>query len=45
MLSTDYPVNEPARWDGHFVVTLPGDAVARCNPVNAPTVCNADVLK
>jgi hypothetical protein len=39
LLSTDYPVNEPARWDGHFVVTLPGSAVARCNPVNAPTTC------
>jgi hypothetical protein len=40
LLSTDYPVNEPARWEGHFVVTLPGNASARCNPVNAPTACN-----
>jgi hypothetical protein len=39
MLSTDYPVNEPARWPGNFVVTLPGKVVARCNPVNAPTTC------
>jgi hypothetical protein len=23
MLSTDYPVNEPARWQGNFVVALP----------------------
>jgi hypothetical protein len=45
LLSTDYPVNEPARWDGHFVVTLPGNAVARCNPINAPAGCNADRLK
>jgi hypothetical protein len=36
LLSTDYPVNEPARWPGGYVVTLPGKAVARCNPVNAP---------
>ena len=41
LLSTDYPVNEPARWPGNFVVTLPGNAVARCNPVDAPTDCNA----
>jgi Phosphoinositide phospholipase C, Ca2+-dependent len=41
LLSTDYPVNEPARWPGSFVVTLPGKAVARCNPVNAPATCSA----
>ena len=40
LLSTDYPVNEPARWPGNFVVTLPGKAVVRCNPVNAPTDCS-----
>jgi hypothetical protein len=45
LLSSDYPVDEPARWDGHFVVTLPGNAVARCNPINAPAGCNADRLK
>ena len=45
LLSTDYPVDEPARWDGHFVVTLPGNAVARRNPINAPAGCNADRLK
>ncbi len=39
LLSTDYPVNEPARWPGHFVVTLPGKVVARCNPINAPGDC------
>lgn len=36
MLSTDYPVNEPARWPGHYAVTLPHNAAARANPVNAP---------
>ena len=45
LLSTDYPVNEPARWDGHFVVTLPGNTPARCNPINAPASCNAEALK
>jgi len=40
LLSTDYPVNEPARWPGHYVVTLPGNVAARCNPVNAPATCS-----
>jgi hypothetical protein len=43
LLSTDYPVNEPARWPGNFVVTLPGKVVARCNPINAPYGCSAAV--
>ena len=45
LLSTDYPVNEPARWPGHYVVTLSGNAVARCNPIDAPTSCSAESLK
>jgi hypothetical protein len=45
LLSTDYPVNEPARWAGHYVVTLPGNVVARCNPINAPTNCGPEALK
>jgi hypothetical protein len=45
LLSTDYPINEPARWPGHFVVTLPGDVVARCNPINASSACNVQTLK
>jgi hypothetical protein len=45
ILSTDYPVNEPARWDGHFVVTLPGDVVARCNPIKVSVDCNSNSLK
>ena len=39
ILSTDYPVNEPARWEGHFVVKFPGNQEARCNPVNSPSGC------
>jgi Phosphoinositide phospholipase C, Ca2+-dependent len=39
ILSTDYPINEPARWDGHYVVKLPDDVPARCNPINEPTSC------
>ena len=45
LLSTDYPINEPARWAGHFVVALPGDTVARCNPVNAPANCVVHTTK
>jgi hypothetical protein len=39
ILSTDYPINEPARWEGHYTVSLPGGVVARCNPVNASVSC------
>jgi hypothetical protein len=45
MLSTDYPVNEPARWPGHFVVALPGNAVARWDPVNTPVTYGGKSLK
>ena len=38
IVSTDYPWYEPARWTG-YQVALPGQAVARCNPVNAPRGC------
>jgi hypothetical protein len=41
ILSTDYPANEPARWPGHYSVSLPGKAVTRCNPVNAGDHCPA----
>ena len=41
ILSTDYPVAEPAHWEGHFSVALPGGAkVARCNPDNSPAACS-----
>jgi len=39
ILSTDYPVAEPAKWPGGFSVSLPGSSVARCNPVDAPANC------
>ena len=39
ILSTDYPASEPARWEGHYSVSLPGNAPARGNPVNAPAGC------
>jgi hypothetical protein len=45
MLSTDYPVSEPARWPGHYVVALPGNAVARVNPVNSPAGVRGQPLK
>jgi len=45
ILSTDYPINEPAKWAGHYVVALPGDVVARCNPIDAPAHCNAALEK
>lgn len=39
ILSTDYPASEPASWTG-YSVSLPGGAVARCNPVNKPEACS-----
>ena len=39
-VSTDYPVPEYAEPFGTgYVVQIPGDGVARCNPVNAPEGC------
>ena len=43
IISTDYPAFEPARWTG-YSVSLPGQAVARCNPVTAPRDCNDAAL-
>jgi hypothetical protein len=37
-VSTDYPVPDPRFGTGYFV-EIPGDGVARCNPVNAPSGC------
>ena len=45
ILSTDYPANEPARWPGHFVVTLPRKSIARCDPINSPAACKGESLK
>jgi len=42
IVSTDYPASEPARWEGHYSVSLPGDVSARCNPVNAPNGCGIE---
>ncbi|HET6772011.1 MAG TPA: Ca2+-dependent phosphoinositide-specific phospholipase C, partial [Acidimicrobiales bacterium] len=42
-VSTDYVFPED-RFGTGYVVDLPGDGAARCNPVNAPTRCkNADL--
>jgi Phosphoinositide phospholipase C, Ca2+-dependent len=43
LLSTDYPASEPSQWTG-YSVSLPGGAVARCNPVNAPLSCSNRVI-
>jgi hypothetical protein len=42
IVSTDYPASEPARWEGHYSVSLPGNVAARCNPVNAPAACKIE---
>jgi hypothetical protein len=39
LLSTDYPASEPSQWTP-YSVSLPGGAVARCNPVNGPASCS-----
>lgn len=39
IISTDYPV--PDRSISNYVVRLPNDREARCNPVNAPERCTA----
>jgi hypothetical protein len=43
LLSTDYPASEPSEWTG-YSVSLPGGAVARCNPVEAPPSCSNRVI-
>jgi hypothetical protein len=40
-ISTDYPVPDPDFTD--YSVSLPGDGVARCNPVS-PGTCTSDLL-
>jgi hypothetical protein len=40
LLSTDYPASEASQWTG-YSVSLPGGAVARCNPIEAPPSCPA----
>jgi hypothetical protein len=43
LLSTDYPASEPSQWTG-YSVGLPGGAVARCNPVDAPPTCSNQMI-
>ena len=38
LISTDYPTSEPSPWTS-YSVGLPGGLVARCNPVNKPSIC------
>lgn len=40
-VSTDHYVADPQLGTG-FVVDLPGEGAARCNPVNAPPACDLD---
>ena len=44
MISTDFPVSEPAPWTG-YTVGLPGGFAARCNPVNAPRDCRDTLIE
>ena len=43
LLSTDYPASEASQWTG-YSVSLPGGAVARCSPINAPPSCSKRVI-
>jgi hypothetical protein len=46
LLSTDYPANEPAKWPGHFSVSLPNHLIARCDPINTTASCvSVDLTK
>ena len=40
-VSTDYPFQSPY---SDYIVTIPDGTPARCNPVNAPTWCDTDLL-
>ena len=43
IISTDYPAIEPAQWHD-YKVQFANQAVARCNPVNAPKDCHDGAL-
>jgi hypothetical protein len=43
LLSTDYPASEASQWTG-YSVSLPGGAVTRCNPIDAPPSCSNQVI-
>jgi hypothetical protein len=44
ILSTDYPMGEPARWPGNYIVTFKEGLDARCNPVNASQSCDSSLI-
>jgi hypothetical protein len=44
ILSTDYPMGEPARWPGNYVVTFQGGLVVRCNPITQPKGCDSSLI-
>jgi len=44
MISTDFPVSEPAPWTG-YTVGLPNGLPARCNPINAPSGCKDALIE
>ncbi len=39
LISTDYPPGEKSQWSD-FIVQLPDNLAARCNPLNAPKGCS-----
>ena len=44
MISTDFPLSEPAPWSG-YTVGFPSGLPAVCNPVNAPAGCKDALLE
>jgi hypothetical protein len=44
MISTDFPMSEPAPWTG-YAVQLPNGLPARCNPINAPSGCKDALIE
>lgn len=44
MISTDFPLSEPAPWSG-YTVGFPSGLPAVCNPVNAPPGCKDSLLE
>jgi hypothetical protein len=44
IISTDFPVSEPAPWSG-YTVGLPHGLPARCNPISAPPACVDGLLE
>ena len=44
IISTDYPLSEPARWTG-YSVSFPQGRMARCNTVTAAPACRDELLE